>query len=435
MSGTIRFFRRISRSASRADVSPNEGKGQDVGTLYFEPSKSVFLSFSINTLSSDEAVSKDANAVKKSMETFLLPAPDTRYYLFRSSEDRDSCTKMGIEKEFKEKAKEVGPNGVLFFMFSGHGNDKGIAAVDEFIDGEDDLLQWVKHAQWNETKYIVFIFDSCGSGGVVESLTKGPSNPIIIAMSSCGQNETCRSLSTLDQSIFSYFLAYVLHQYKESFKLEEIYHKCAKLSTLMCSLMVGAEMHPELRFSNLEAKDPTYAYEQHIQEIESLRARESLSNEAEKWLFHVKHYTLSIMSEEFRLWKRKKFVNAVLLSMIESVAEFEKESKCARANDPQMFIIVYTKVVRAVVSTPARFYMEKFTTDHVLMGLSMYYMALKTDPKLNRPLLDLINEIFSLRLKEEQQKYPKKTNIAGELNKEQTQFIKQLREDLKIISL
>ena len=190
---------------------------------------------------------KVQNAIR---ETDLVSAKNCRLYAASSSEE--NCSFVGLKTTFIKAAEEVKDNGIFFFHFTGHGvkpnNDFGIAPMD--YDNTHDkcitaatLKEWLKKAESNAA-YVVITLDSCYSGGIAETITRGSDEPSPLhefqVITSCRVGETSFTIESIGSTIFSHFLSYVIKTTCRSgyYPIQTIYERCQKLSKALSSLFI-----------------------------------------------------------------------------------------------------------------------------------------------------------------------------------------------------
>ncbi|MGC9517811.1 MAG: caspase family protein [Methanomicrobiales archaeon] len=160
--------------------------------------------------------SKDAVKIKSFLvESAKFKTNNTR--LLVDSEAKNAQ----IKNDLKSYSKAVSPNDLLMIYYSGHGdriktseNGKSeyqyiLCPYDETSDHANSLSgkEFQSLVKNINAKNLVFIFDSCNSGGMIEDLTANNtfSNRYVI-LASCEENESSVGDEELGGGVFTYFL-------------------------------------------------------------------------------------------------------------------------------------------------------------------------------------------------------------------------------------
>ncbi|MDI6644767.1 MAG: caspase family protein [Methanobacteriaceae archaeon] len=126
-----------------------------------------------------------------------------------------------ITQDLKTFTQRSSTNDLFIFYYSGHGDrlktdESGNNGYEYIICPYDDTedyknsLKGSKFQLWIkeiEARNLVFIFDSCNSGGMIESLTSNnPYSRKYVILASCQANESSVGDEKLDGGVFTYFL-------------------------------------------------------------------------------------------------------------------------------------------------------------------------------------------------------------------------------------
>lgn len=171
-----------------------------------------------------------------------------------------------ITQDLKSFTRKSSNNDLFIFYYSGHGDrletDKSgnngyeyiICPYDDTADYKNSLngsqfQLWIKDI---EAKNLVFIFDSCNSGGMIEALTSNnPFSNKYIIIASCQENESSVGDEKLDGGVFTYFLLEAFSTNKSDankdgwISIEEAFAYARPLTIENCDYF-GDLQHPQI---------------------------------------------------------------------------------------------------------------------------------------------------------------------------------------------
>ncbi len=162
----------------------------------------------------------DAYIVKEILESqYNFPSENIFSFIDEGTGANNSqptqATAQNIFNKINELKEKLGPEDELIFFFSGHGargqaNDRDSEFVDEAIvvhDGQNNIYIWDGQLRdWFSdfpTDRIVFIFDSCLSGGMTD--LSAPGRIINMATQEFGFYDSAVELDNLGHGEFTYY--------------------------------------------------------------------------------------------------------------------------------------------------------------------------------------------------------------------------------------
>ncbi|AXV38072.1 MAG: caspase family protein [Methanobacteriaceae archaeon] len=169
-----------------------------------------------------------------------------------------------ITNDLKNYSQITSSNDLFIMYYSGHGdrvktNKSGNADFEYIICPYDDTYDYKNSLRGSEfqllvkeidAKNLVFIFDSCNSGGMIEDLTtNNPSSKKYVILASCQANESSVGDEKLGGGVFTYFLLEAFNE-KETDKnndgwisIEEAFAYAQSLTIQNCDYF-GDSQHP-----------------------------------------------------------------------------------------------------------------------------------------------------------------------------------------------
>ena len=291
------------------------------------------------------------------------------------------------------------------------------------------LAEWLQQTAF-QGRYVLFILDTCYSGGigndiVLNSVTDTSAAGIYV-LTSCTANESSMVVSALGKSIFNHFLtSSMLNSYSQIGKIyvKQLYEDsdacCMAFSALLLSydskhgLLKWSMMQPEWKQYYL----PDYLRSLYAEE-ESLEETDSGAVGAGRFEFILKLYNyeqklkkntvpakclqwldtvsdpnkgpLLELEKREALWGR--ILTAAIASMMYSVASIfiACEDHDLKVNEPNIFIISLLHVVAAVDKIHQDL---PLTSDDVRVALDYYIEALNKHKVSLKPLMKLRNKI------------------------------------------
>ena len=207
----------------------------------------------------EKTVATDATEISKALVHILGFNPN-QVKLSISSNPADTCTKEGLRISFMEYAKKVEPYGNFIFYFAGRGFEcegRCLLVPSNFDNEEksgisgDDLVDWLNVSQCKASS-VLLIFDCCYAGNLGERLSYHNGLKIqanLFAMCGCASKEKTKAMSTLDHSVFTFFLIdyWTTSKYKNEFKVQEAIHcisdLCFRFSSLILIFDKEGKMH------------------------------------------------------------------------------------------------------------------------------------------------------------------------------------------------
>ena len=224
--------------------------------ISFDPSQSLALCVGIDVLAKDpdrslgDLVKHDCVDLSDACSR-NLGIPKSQVKTIIASEDpHELVNEVGLSTLIIDSARSVGPEGILFFAFSGHGitavkNDREqavLALVNHTEEAPDclagsDLSELILEKANFRGRNVILVLDCCFSGGIskwTECNDDGTSKFRSIA--ACSAYQTSIQLDPLEHSIFTYFLLNALQGNKgivttsqhEHPDQGEIVHLCLK---------------------------------------------------------------------------------------------------------------------------------------------------------------------------------------------------------------
>ena len=241
----------------------------------FDPSESYMVSYGIDKQTSPKFVAKTLSPITVADAKQVLDAlvradmiPRSNTVLYAASKDIELCKIEGMKRTFQDCARNVGPDGLFVFHFSGHGirvsqtNEWGLAPVDfdytqaTYLTSEV-LGQWLSEVDC-KAKHILFSLDCCYAGGIANELTQSSNLSFkgsFYVLSACTANETSLVVGSLGHSIFTYFLSHAISKLCQApgeLPLKRIYSECYVCSDALSSLFVKYNSNGDLQVSHMQ---------------------------------------------------------------------------------------------------------------------------------------------------------------------------------------
>ena len=357
----------------------------------FEPTESYMVSYGIDLQTSPNFKHKTLTSLTIADAEQVLTAlvdvgaiPPENGVLYAASKQPEQCTFDGMKVGFQEQAKKVGRNGLFVFHFSGHGikvrNDEwGLAPVDFDYTREtyltaDVLNQWLQEVSC-KAKHILFTLDCCYAGGIANELTTSGNwseNDLgFYVISACTANEASLVLGPLGHSIFTYFLAQAISRLTSNpgqLPVHEIFKECQACSVALSSLLIKYDprsglswstMQPQMRVWDIKSvvlqlmgegpDQPDAAavgrFEFVVQLYDQSKPKPSLDDKTHAWLETLPDTKGPLMELERRHFLHGRILNAVLCSMMYSIASIEMACSPANVNNPNLFLVAFMHAV------------------------------------------------------------------------------------------
>ena len=358
----------------------------------FEPAESYMVSYGIDLQTSPNFKHKtltsltiaDAEQVLTALVDVGAIPPENGVLYAASKQPEHWCTLDRMKVGFQEEAKKVGQNGLFVFHFSGHGimgqNKWGLVPADfdptwkNYITA-DVLNQWLQEVSC-KAKHILFTLDCCYAGGIANELTTSGNwsekDPGFYVISACTANEASLVLGPLGHSIFTYFLARAISRLTSNpgqLPVHEIFKECQACSVALSSLLIKYDpqsglswstMQPQMRVWDIKSvvlqlmgegpDQPDAAavgrFEFVVQLYDHSKPKPSLDDKTHAWLETLPDAKGPLMELERRHFLHdEKIMNAVLCSMMYSIASIEMACSPANVNNPNLFLVAFMHAV------------------------------------------------------------------------------------------
>ena len=242
--------------------------------LQFNPAESRLISYGIDKQTSPSFRHKTLSSVtvndaEQIKNAFLTVGAifEHKAYLYAASRQTDCCTANGMKETFQKHASQVGTEGLFVFHFSGHGisirnQEWGLAPADfdysrdTYITAEI-LGQWLNEIKCN-AKYILFTLDCCYAGGIANELANLSlvnRSVDLYVISACMAHETSVVLSTLGNSIFTYFLTNAIilcHKTAGNLPIREIFFECQTCCECLTNMLVMYNEQSGLQIKSMQ---------------------------------------------------------------------------------------------------------------------------------------------------------------------------------------
>ena len=334
-----------------------------------------------------------------------------RVHVYTSDGVPELCKKEAIKALILNYMHEVEEDGVFIFYFSGHVVVyKGLDDKDDWIHvlvpadfaGDvvsgitaDDFVNWVQQAKC-KAHNILIILDCCYAGGIGKKISSTVDiRPQIHVMCACAAKEVTLPMNVLGNSIFCYFLLYVLkkQQPKGKFALHEDMDEIAELcqsfsSLLMCyssergGLLKPALIQPEMHSSGndeIDADECDDNSDSHqLSKLFALydkQARKpSLHLVARQWL-HSRVVQDSLKALLAISPLPESLYDAIVCALFYSVSCIHLAYDRTHITERNLFITIAISIISAIGYT----YPDVTVTDEQLMlGLKFYYLPINS---------------------------------------------------------
>ena len=357
----------------------------------FEPAESYMVSYGIDLQTSPNFKHKtltsltiaDAEQVLTALVDVGAIPPENGVLYAASKQPEHWCTLDRMKVGFQEEAKKVGQNGLFVFHFSGHGimgqNKWGLVPADfdptwkNYITA-DVLNQWLQEVSC-KAKHILFTLDCCYAGGIanelISSVNWNDQDSGLYVISACTANEDSLVLESLGHSIFTYFLARAIRRLTSNpgqLPVHEIFKECQACSVALSSLLIKYDpqsglswstMQPQMRVWDIKSvvlqlmgegpDQPDAAavgrFEFVVQLYDHSKPKPSLDDKTHAWLETLPDANGPLMELERRHLLHGKIINAVLCSMMYSIASIEMACSPANVNNPNLFLVAFMHAV------------------------------------------------------------------------------------------
>ena len=359
----------------------------------FEPAESYMVSYGIDLQTSPNYAKKSLGPMTIADAEQVLATlvgvgaiPPENGVLYAASKQPEQCTFDGMKVGFHEQAKKVGRNGLFVFHFSGHGikvrNDEwGLAPVDFDYTREtyltaDVLNQWLQEVSC-KAKHILFTLDCCYAGGIanelISSVNWNDQDSGLYVISACTANEDSLVLESLGHSIFTYFLARAIRRLTSNpgqLPVHEIFKECQACSVALSSLLIKYDpqsaaptpstMRPQMHVRDIKSVVLEFMSEARVQPdaaavgrfefvvqlYDHSKPKPSLDDKTHAWLETLPDAKGPLMELERRHFLHdEKIMNAVLCSMMYSIASIEMACSPANVNNPNLFLVAFMHAV------------------------------------------------------------------------------------------
>jgi len=247
-------------------VIVNSSESENVtqqSVIEFDPAKSCAICVGIDKQQHHKFLGNSlgdvaANGATLIGESFVknMGMQKDRVQVYTSANMPQLCTKEAIKILIINYARNVEEEGMFTFYFSGHVvvykslNDKNEwvhALVSADFSGDvttgitaDDFVDWIQQANC-KARHILIILDCCYAGGIGKKITTTVhTRAQVHVMCACAAKEITLPMNILSNSIFCYFLLYVLekNQPKGRFALDKDMDEIVELCQLFSSLLM-----------------------------------------------------------------------------------------------------------------------------------------------------------------------------------------------------
>ena len=327
-----------------------------------------------------------------------------RVHVYTSDGVPELCKKEAIKTLVLNYAHEVEEDGIFVFYFSGHvvvykgfddKNDWTHALVPADFAGDiatgittDDFVNWIQQSKC-KASHVLIILDCCHAGGIGKKITATVDiRPQVHVMCACAAREVTLPTNVLGNSIFCYFLLYILKKYQPKGKfavdenMDEIAELCQSFSSLlMCyssergGLLKPALIQPEMHTSGIDETDSGGNKLSRLFALYDLQAHKpSIHLAARQWLLSkVVQDSLKMLLVIDPL--PKSLYNGILCAMFYSMSCIHLAYDQTHIKERNLFITVAISIISAIGYS----YSDVMITDEQLMlGLKFYYLPINS---------------------------------------------------------
>ena len=405
-------------------TSPNKPRNKQT-VLEFNPAKSHAVCVGIDKQKNDNFIGNNLGDVAAKNATSLGESLVTNVglkkecvHVYTSRKDPDLCDKGAIKTHIITCAREVEEDGMFVFYFSGHvvvykglGASKDepvhVLVPADFIAGDvkasvkagitsDDFVTWIQKANC-KARHILIILDCCYAGGIGKKIASTVDvEPQIHVMCACAAEEVTIPMNVLGNSVFCYFLLYVLKEYQPKGKFEldknmdEIVELCLLFSSLlMCyspehgGLLRSALLQPEVHSNGHDEIDIPDGCDggngsHRLNELFSLYDGQadklSLNLVARQWLRSrtVQESLKTLLSIDPL---PSSLYNGILSALFYSVSCMHLVHDPTHVTERNLFITAAISIVSAIGFTCND---VSISREQLMMGLKFYYMPIKS---------------------------------------------------------
>ena len=283
---------------------------------------------------------------------------------------QNDCTYNGMKQRFMDQAKKVCKNGLFVFVFSGHStkppDPAGLVSVIYEEKGEKikdacplvtgrDLCVWLKESKC-EAKYKVFILDCCYAEAITSEIREyADKGDFVYTLASCTADEQSVTVPALGCTTFCYCLSHALRSNTTKpgqFPIGSIVEACKRLTTTLSSLLVSTTVHGELFDEVMHPSENRISADGesvnfYAEFLKLLKYDNLLHIKSVEWLKgSIDH--LNILKAEGILDDNPYIVNAILCSMLYSVANLQTHYDLENAGSPYILVAAYLRVVETI---------------------------------------------------------------------------------------
>jgi len=357
--------------------------------LNFEPSHSYSVSYGLllskkqdsqQLCRSEEGARRVSSAL---VDRGVIRAGNNLLFLQSRRSDAWQCTFEGMEWSFKEQAKNVGEDGSVVYIFSGHGSQRHRALIPLDCDSDRTcvtaavLSRWLREAEC-KARCILFVINCCYAGEIAEATVKEADNFVgasrLHVMAACSANEQAVTVPSLGCSTYCYFLSHAIRRARfpsGQFPIKTIHDTCKQLTVALTSLLITSQqesselvpetMHPQLTHSRLrhvvlelagEGEEQKDAEMNHFAQINELYDRSkpdiSLAERSVAWIERTQP-ALTVLKEGLADLD-SHMLATILLSLLYGVAHLEMANDRSSVVSANLFLTAY-RYVAAHVTT------------------------------------------------------------------------------------
>ena len=425
--GTVQSRKRASPDKSRSAIelledyiivgAVKDSTEKQSAVLEFDPGKSSAICVGIDKQQHHKFLGNNLGNVAAKNATLLgesfvanMGMQKERVHVYTSDGVPELCKKEAIKALVLNYAHEVEEDGVFVFYFSGHVVvDKGSednwvhVLVPADFAGDiatgitaDDFVNWMQQAKC-KARHVLIILDCCYAGGIGEKITSAALDirPQIHVMCACAAKEVTLPMNVLGNSIFCYFLLYVLkkHQPKGKFALGEDMDEIAELcqsfsSLLMCyssergGLLKPALIQPEVHTSGGDETDNdecdgsnnSHKLNKLFALYDKQTHKPSIHLVARQWLrSSVVQDSLKALLEINPL--PESLYNGILCALFYSVSCIHLAYDQTHITERNLFITVAISIMSAI----GYGYSDvSITEEQLMLGLKFYYLPINS---------------------------------------------------------
>ena len=401
------------RESGLEPSSSNNGASEEpLKDFEFDPSTSYAIGYAIDKQTNPKITALSSGTVTgtKSVLNALVEAEAVfieNTNLYAASDCEESCTAEGIKRTFQEVAGRVGPNGIFFFHFSGHGikfggeNKWGLATVDcssaDDCITADDISQWLNDSKCR-AKHIVFTLDCCYAEGIGAKLTTDTDlhrDVDLYILCSCTANEKSKLLSCLRQSVFTFFLSKFILKYRKGqgvLPLSKVFSECQVCCESLSSLFISYENSGLVKSSTnptLNIHKRRIAHDGEIEvEMEKYSYATGLFDESPPVYLHdrTKEHLKSLAEPDGSLDKLEthgvlegKVVTTALCCMMHTIASIEMECdvKRLKVKNPNLSIKAFLEAASIIDKIHGN--CDKIKEDAFIFSWCFYQLVMKAN--------------------------------------------------------